>query len=733
MDSTLINSILQHELQCCRVCLMTDCRLYNIHDYKLADTFTRISGTTVSRDGLPQYLCAYCLVLLLKCSSFRDMCLRTMELLTPALLKGALDTDYIRKYQTPHRSLNLTQTELEIIELNPYYDLFNKQILNEHIVNEQIMPVVNEVSLVIAPDIQEDLIEISNDDSEQLVLKDEIISKIDEDEIKTETSILKNVLLTKKVLKSKKNIKTPKKTKNILKTETNLKRKRQTKTKVEENLKTGQVNEGTDIDKNIMKTGNENKEIMRIMTMELKDDKIEFNGTNEADDGVGNNDDYNEIEEVPVETKKRKRGKNTRSLPEFNLVKFGRTINHKTVTLSKEEQLEEIAMRKKSQIYLDSPFKCEDCGNGFGLESTYNNHRARHSSSSRPHSCDICTVRFLWRSQLNSHQGRHRMKFICNQCNFISRDTSQASKHHATHAGKTYKCPHCEKSFINSTTYFSHVRLMHPELNVDCVDCGETFVSKSGLKQHKNRIHALKSSQFVCNMCSAKFNSEEVLKKHIELAGEHREGDLRPCEQCGENCATEEALQEHVRVVHPTEFRHCERCDITFSNAAAFDTHNLRKHLGQRYQAPPRKRIRGRKQVMCDQCGHTVQSPSLLEYHKRTHLAVKPCACPHCPKTFALPSTLTDHIRSHTGEKPYQCPECPHAFTLKGNFTRHYKVAHLGKRDSFPCPVCGNKFTTSSSMKVHLRAVHGGAGWPKRDCSKRTRRKRNTKTNLVNK
>ncbi|XP_063631015.1 zinc finger protein 354A-like isoform X2 [Cydia splendana] len=711
MNRTLINSLLQDELLCCRVCLMTDCRLYNIHEYKLADTFTRISGTPVSRDRLPQYLCAHCLTLLLKCSSFRDMCLRTLDVLTPALLKGTLDTDYVRKYQKPHRSLNLTQTELQIVELNPSEDLFHKQILNKHI-KEEIT--INEA--LEAPDIQEDLIEIKNDDSEQLVLKDEI------SKIKTETSILETVLVTGKVLNNKKNVKTPKKTNKVLKTVKNLNSK-QTKIKVKKTVKTGQVNEGMDIHKNIMETGEENEK-MKIKTIEVKNNKTEFNVTGESDDGDGNKDLSSEIEVVAVEPKRRRRMK--KHLLDTDLAKFGSSINHTFVTLSKEEQLEEIATRKESQIYLEAPFKCEDCGKGYSDEPAFKNHRVRHSPNMGPRSCDICAVRMHPRC-FYSHQVRHRMKFICNECNFVSRDKTQATKHHETHAGKTYKCPHCEKWFIKSTTYLSHVRLIHPELNVDCVDCGETFVSEYGLKQHKNRIH-MKSHTFVCTTCSAKFNSVSALNRHTDTAGEH--GALRPCEQCGENCASEDKLQEHVGVAHPTESHHCERCDITFSNAAAFDTHKRRKHLGQRYKCPTRKehrcRIKNRgtaykphRTCVCDQCGVTMPNSSLLEYHKRTHLAVKPYACPQCPKTFVMRALLKLHMRSHTGEKPFQCSECPLAFAAKCNLNRHYKVAHLGERESFLCPLCGRTATTRSSLKVHIRAVHGKAGWPKRDRSKR--------------
>ncbi|XP_063392069.1 zinc finger protein 184-like [Cydia fagiglandana] len=680
---------LQRGLLCCRVCLMLDCRLYNIHEYKLADTFTRISGTSVTRDRLPQYLCAYCLVLLLKCASFRDMCLRTLKRLTPARFKRALDTDYVRKYLNPHRSINLTKTELQIVDLNPSEDLLHKQILNKHI-KEEIIPLDTINEALEAPDVKEFIIEISNDDSEQLVLKDEI------SEIKTETSTLKNVLFTEKVINSKKNIKTPKKTNKVSKTVKNLNSK-QTNIKVKKTVKTEQSNEGMDIDRNLMETGNENEK-MKMMQTAVKNNKIEKNN--------------------------KMRRPRKRQLLDTDLAKFGSSINHKFVTLSKEEQLEEIATRKKSQIYLEAPFKCEDCGKAYSDEPAFKTHRVRHSPSMGPRSCDICAVRMQPR-RFYTHEIRHRMKFICNECSFVSRDKTQAQKHYETHAGKTYKCPHCEKWFIKSTSYFSHLRLMHPELNVDCVDCGETFVSEYGLKQHRNRIHE-RSHTFVCTICSAKFNSVSALDRHTDTAGEH--GALRPCEQCGENCASEQALQEHVGVAHPTESHHCERCEVTFSNAAALDTHNARKHLGQRYKGPTRKEHRGRvreqqhRRVMCDQCGVTVRNSSILEYHKRTHLAVKPYACPHCPKSFTLPDPLKQHMRSHTGEKPFQCSECPLAFAAKCNLHRHYKVAHLGERESFLCPLCGRTATTRSSLKVHIRAVHGKAGWPKRDRSKREKK-----------
>ncbi|XP_061727303.1 zinc finger protein 354A-like isoform X2 [Cydia pomonella] len=294
-------------------------------------------------------------------------------------------------------------------------------------------------------------------------------------------------------------------------------------------------------------------------------------------------------------------------------------------------------------------------------------------------------------------------------------------------------------------TYLSHIRVLHPAQCAACDVCGDTFVGEKGLRAHKKRAHA-KPQQFKCTTCLANFYSITALNRHTDTAAEH--GDLRPCEQCGENCASEDALREHVKDTHPKETHRCEECDMTFPDATAFDVHNRRKHLGERpitargqlaayskkYYARRRDALRSDpasasapasrapgKLFVCEQCGRVMKNAYLLRQHQQQHQEVRTFACNLCPKSFAVKTTLELHLRTHTGEKPFQCPECPLAFTIKWNLNRHQKTAHEGIRENVPCTICGRVLSTKSALALHVSTVHHGQPAPKRNRTKRSK------------
>ncbi|XP_063391797.1 zinc finger protein 765-like [Cydia fagiglandana] len=237
-----------------------------------------------------------------------------------------------------------------------------------------------------------------------------------------------------------------------------------------------------------------------------------------------------------------------------------------------------------------------------------------------------------------------------------------------------------------------------------------------------------------CEICSAKFVSSAALDRHTDTAGEHK--DLRPCEQCGENCASEDALQKHVEDTHSKESIRCDVCSISFPNTEAYTTHVSRSHLQERMVIKQSRQYREWKkqktlmkktelvceqspgvkktEVMCEQCGDKFPFPSQLKLHQQKyHQALKPYLCNECAKGFSSKAGLEDHIRSHTGEKPYNCKHCSLAFSMRGNLNRHHNTVHLGLRGCFACDICGSTVSTKSSLRLHIETKHGGRDWPR--------------------
>jgi uncharacterized Zn-finger protein len=95
-----------------------------------------------------------------------------------------------------------------------------------------------------------------------------------------------------------------------------------------------------------------------------------------------------------------------------------------------------------------------------------------------------------------------RERFNCDECPFESISKMSLRTHkRMEHLGqkKTYVC-HCGKTFTQSSSYYTHVRVVHQKIkNHACtfVDCSKTFSEKSQLKNHvkSQHVRAMVTSQ----------------------------------------------------------------------------------------------------------------------------------------------------------------------------------------------------------------------------------------------
>ncbi|XP_070609698.1 histone-lysine N-methyltransferase MECOM isoform X9 [Erythrolamprus reginae] len=109
--------------------------------------------------------------------------------------------------------------------------------------------------------------------------------------------------------------------------------------------------------------------------------------------------------------------------------------------------------------------ECKECDQVFSDMQSLEKHMLSHTEE-REYKCDQCPKAFNWKSNLIRHQMSHD-------------------------SGKHYECENCAKQvFTDPSNLQRHIRSQHVGARAHaCPECGKTFATSSGLKQHKH-IHS---------------------------------------------------------------------------------------------------------------------------------------------------------------------------------------------------------------------------------------------------
>uniref|UniRef100_A0A803TZV6 C2H2-type domain-containing protein n=1 Tax=Anolis carolinensis TaxID=28377 RepID=A0A803TZV6_ANOCA len=117
--------------------------------------------------------------------------------------------------------------------------------------------------------------------------------------------------------------------------------------------------------------------------------------------------------------------------------------------------------------------ECKDCERMFPNKYSLEQHMIIHTEE-REYKCDQCPKAFNWKSNLIRHQMSHD-------------------------SGKRFECENCVKVFTDPSNLQRHIRSQHVGARAHaCPDCGKTFATSSGLKQHKH-IHST-VKPFICKL-----------------------------------------------------------------------------------------------------------------------------------------------------------------------------------------------------------------------------------------
>ena len=115
---------------------------------------------------------------------------------------------------------------------------------------------------------------------------------------------------------------------------------------------------------------------------------------------------------------------------------------------------------------------------------------------------------------------------------------------------RNYACnfDECKSLFVTKTGLRRHKNIIHLNLRpFNCTECSLSFTRKHHLQQHMSSVH-LKSKPHECDQCIAAFSRKSHLKKHINDV--HL--NLKPfkCSQCSTVFSRNSNLKSHFKSIH---------------------------------------------------------------------------------------------------------------------------------------------------------------------------------------
>lgn len=109
---------------------------------------------------------------------------------------------------------------------------------------------------------------------------------------------------------------------------------------------------------------------------------------------------------------------------------------------------------------------------------------------------------------------------------------------------RKYACENCEKIFTDPSNLQRHIRSQHLGARCHtCTECGKTFATSSGLKQHQH-IHST-VKPFQCEVCFKAYTQFSNLCRHKRMHADCRQ--QIKCKDCHQTFSTVTSLSKHKR------------------------------------------------------------------------------------------------------------------------------------------------------------------------------------------
>jgi len=322
-------------------------------------------------------------------------------------------------------------------------------------------------------------------------------------------------------------------------------------------------------------------------------------------------------------------------------------------------------------------------------------------------SCDLCDYQAAKKATLNYHKRKHHsdITFSCTECNDLFETELKLKRHLVSkHDIDMLQCQHCEFKALKLKSIETHKMAKHKDLgygkleNRRCDHCEKSFKNPSSLWSHTQRVHldnpkytkkpVIEKKDRTCPVCNAvMYLTQSQMTMHKQKCEFEKTGELKyVCEMCGRAFGT-----VHQQCSHRSQCsgkgkvknKKCphENCDYITRTRIELDNHVRQYHLN----------LPMIKDHICNHCGKAYNLLYQLKKHiKSVHLEIKPFICPECGKAFARKDKLQDHIDLHKGLFKYKCPFCQKGLNNSGALCNHKRI----------CPSNPDRFASLNEARI---------------------------------